>query len=67
MNQVALFRSGRDLRQVKLVPVDRAAELIDYARAGDTLHSIPEDMSHTSSDVLRCIYNNLEVGYFTPV
>ena len=67
MNQVALFRSGRDLRQVKLVPEAEANTLLDFALSGDTIHNIPEEMSHTSSDVLICVQNNLEVGYFVAI
>lgn len=67
MNQAALFRKGRDLQQIKLVPLNRAEELLTFALPGDTLHNIPEEMSHTSSDVLRCVQNNLEVGYFVAI
>ena len=64
---IALYRAGIHLRQVKLVPNDRAEELLNFALPGDTLHNVPEEMSCTASDVLRCIQNNLESGYFEGV
>lgn len=64
---IALYRAGQHLRQIKLVPNERAEELLSYAMRGDTLHNIPEEMTHTSGDVVRCIESNIESGYFQVV
>lgn len=66
-DRTALYRGGRDLRQIKTVPVEQAEQLLTFALPGDTLHKIPEEMTHTSGDVMRCIQSNLEVGYFVAV
>jgi hypothetical protein len=66
-DKVALFRNGLDLRDVRLTSPERTDELLQFARKGDTLHNIPELLTHSSEDVLRCVKLQLETGHFVPV
>ena len=59
---IALYRKGRDLRQVKCVKDSNMEQLLQFAMPGDTIHSIPDDMTHTSDDVLRVIENQLSTS-----
>lgn len=64
---VALFRNGRDLRDVRLCNEDAVEGLLVFARSGDTLHTISEAMTHTAIDVMNTVYNQLADGHFVAV
>jgi hypothetical protein len=64
---VALFRNGRDLRDVRLCKEDQVEGLLVYARSGDTLHTIPEEMTHTAVDVMNTVRAQLTSGKFVPI
>lgn len=66
-DKTALFRNGRDLRDVKLSEPTNVEELLACARHGDTLHNIPEAQTHSSDDVLRTVREQLVTGQCVPV
>lgn len=61
-DRVAIFRDGRDFRDLILRKPEQVEELMKYARHGDSLHNIPEEMTHSSNDVMRVVRNQLHEG-----
>ncbi len=62
MTYIALFRNGRDLRYYRMVQEPDIDILFRHARAGDTLHKVPEEFTLQAADVHRVIAEQLALG-----